>query len=140
MIYNANYNNPNSGQFLASFTNDLSDLRWSTVFGSGSGVPNISPTAFEVDICNRIYLAGVGREWPDYLGQWYINGNMYIYDYGWLSINGTKGMDITPDAYQNVTDGKDFYIMVIDDDPKNLKEIRKLNDDVILLKDTVLID
>ena len=120
LIYNANYNNPNSGQFLASFTNDLSDLRWSTVFGSGSGVPNISPTAFEVDICNRIYLAGVGREWPDYLGQWYINGNTYIYDYGWLSINGTKGMDITPDAYQNVTDGKDFYIMVIDDEANNL--------------------
>ena len=120
LIYNAKYNNPNSGQFLASFTNDLSDLRWSTVFGSGSGVPNISPTAFEVDICNRIYLAGVGREWPDYLGQWYINGNMYIYDYGWLSINGTKGMDITPDAYQNVTDGKDFYIMVIDDEANNL--------------------
>lgn len=31
-------------------------------------------------------------------------------------------------------------IIVIDDDPKNLKEIRKENDDVILLKDTVLID
>ena len=31
-------------------------------------------------------------------------------------------------------------IIVIDDDPKNLKEIRKLNDDVILLKDTVLVD
>lgn len=120
LIYNANYNNPNSGQFLASFTNDLSDLRWSTVFGSGSGEPNISPTAFEVDICNRIYLAGVGREWPDNLGQWYINGNMYVYDYGWLSINGTKGMDITPDAYQNATDGKDFYIMVIDDEANNL--------------------
>lgn len=31
-------------------------------------------------------------------------------------------------------------IIVIDDDPKNLKAIHKLNDDVILLKDTVLID
>ena len=31
-------------------------------------------------------------------------------------------------------------IIVIDDDPKNLKEIRKLNDDVILLKDTALVD
>lgn len=34
----------------------------------------------------------------------------------------------------------DSVIMVIDDDPKNLKEIRKLNEDVVLLKDTVLID
>ena len=31
-------------------------------------------------------------------------------------------------------------IIVIDDDPKNLKEIRKINEDVILLKDTVLVD
>ena len=31
-------------------------------------------------------------------------------------------------------------IIVIDDDPKNLKEIRKLNEDVVLLKDTVLVD
>lgn len=31
-------------------------------------------------------------------------------------------------------------IIVIDDDPKILKEIRKLNDDIILLKDSVLVD
>ena len=31
-------------------------------------------------------------------------------------------------------------IMIIDDDPKILKEIRKSNKDVILLKDTVLVD
>ncbi|MBR4689563.1 MAG: gliding motility-associated C-terminal domain-containing protein [Bacteroidales bacterium] len=121
LIYNAEYKNPNSGQFLASFNNDLSELRWSTVFGSGSGVPNISPTAFEVDICNRIYLAGVGREWNNN-PQWRYYGNEYtlIYDYGWLSVQGTKGMDITGDAYQKETDGKDFYIMVLDDEAKNL--------------------
>ena len=34
----------------------------------------------------------------------------------------------------------DSLMMVIDDDPKNLKAIRALNDDVILLKDTVLED
>ena len=34
----------------------------------------------------------------------------------------------------------DSILIVIDDDPKNLKEIRNLNDDVILLKDTVLVD
>ena len=31
-------------------------------------------------------------------------------------------------------------IIVIDDDPKNLKAINKLNEDVILLKDTALVD
>lgn len=121
LIHNANYNTPNSGQFLASFNDDLSKLRWSTVFGSGSGKPNISPTAFEVDICNRIYLAGVGREWNDN-PQWYYYGNDYtlLYDYGWISIEGTKNMDITADAFQTETDGKDFYIMVIDDEANNL--------------------
>lgn len=34
----------------------------------------------------------------------------------------------------------DSVLIVIDDDPKNLKEIQDLNNDVILLKDTVLID
>ena len=34
----------------------------------------------------------------------------------------------------------DSLIIVIDDDPKNLKEIKRLNDDIILLKDTVLVD
>ena len=31
-------------------------------------------------------------------------------------------------------------IIIIDDDPKNLREIKKENNDVILLKDTVLVD
>ena len=34
----------------------------------------------------------------------------------------------------------DSILIVIDDDPKNLKDIRKLNEDIILLKDTVLVD
>ncbi len=34
----------------------------------------------------------------------------------------------------------DSIIMVIEDDPKNMKEINKLNEDVILLKDTILVD
>ena len=31
-------------------------------------------------------------------------------------------------------------IILIDDDPLILKEVRKLNEDIILLKDTVLVD
>ena len=34
----------------------------------------------------------------------------------------------------------DSILIVIDDDPRNLKEIHKLNDDVVLLKDSVLVD
>ena len=31
-------------------------------------------------------------------------------------------------------------LILIDDDPKNLKDVQKLNEDIVLLKDTVLID
>ena len=31
-------------------------------------------------------------------------------------------------------------LILIDDDPKNLKDVRRLNEDIILLKDTVLVD
>lgn len=34
----------------------------------------------------------------------------------------------------------DSILILIDDDPKILKEVRKFNEDVILLKDTVLVD
>lgn len=34
----------------------------------------------------------------------------------------------------------DSVLILIDDDPRNLKEVRNLNDDIILLKDTVLVD
>ena len=115
LIYNAAYNNPNSGQFIAKFLPGLSELEWSTVFGTGSGEPNISITAFAVDICNRIYLSGWGRFWP----QSYYNSNMEFYN--WEDTFGTKGMDITPDAIQPETDGQDFYIMVLNEDASNLE-------------------
>lgn len=108
LIYNATYNTPNSGQFIAKFNSTLSSLEWSTVFGTGNGKPNISPTAFAVDICNRMYLSGWGREWANHDG------------YSWQSIEGTKNMDITPGAYQSNTDGQDFYIMVLSDDASTL--------------------
>lgn len=109
LIFNAQYNNPNSGQFIAKFPPDLDTIEWSTVFGTGSGKPNISPTAFAVDICDRIYLSGWGREWAGY------DGNT------WASIQGTKGMDITPNAFQDTTDGMDFYVMVLGVDGDTLE-------------------
>ncbi len=101
LIYQASYNRPNSGQFIAKFPPDLNTIHWSTVFGTGNGKPNISPTAFAVDLCNRIYLGGWGREWASY------DNNT------WASIDGTKNMDVTPNAFQDTTDGMDFYFMVI---------------------------
>ncbi|PKP21071.1 MAG: hypothetical protein CVU05_07570, partial [Bacteroidetes bacterium HGW-Bacteroidetes-21] len=109
-VINAAYNTPNSGQFIAKFPNDLSYPIWSTVFGTGIGRPNISITAFAVDFCNRIYLSGWGREWADSDG------------YTWASIQGTKNMYVTnPGAQQSVTDGQDFYLMVMADDASQIE-------------------
>ncbi|MBU0763439.1 MAG: PKD domain-containing protein, partial [Bacteroidetes bacterium] len=108
LVYNAAYNHPGSGQFITKFENGLDQLVWSTVFGTGSGKPNISLTAFTVDVCDRIYLSGWGREWA------------YSSGYDWNTISGTKNMEVTGDAYQSNTDGQDFYIMVLKDDASGI--------------------
>jgi len=120
LLINALYGQANSGQFISKFNNTLDTIVWSTTFGTGVNQPNISPTAMSVDVCNRVYLAGVGREWP---GDWtYLSSAVYNpitknYKYGfdWDNVNGTKNMPLSPDAYQKFTDGQDFYFMVIDD-------------------------
>lgn len=98
------YHNPNSGQFLQKFSTDLSTLEFSTIFGSESGsgiiIPNISPTAFLVNDCDNIYMAGWGG---------FVNSSPNTGF--WQST--TFGMPITNDAYQKTTSGSDFYFMVL---------------------------
>ncbi len=96
LIKNANYFNLDAGQFIAVFDPKLETLNRSTVVGSGKGTPDFSPTAFLVDVCNRIYLSGWGSN---------VGG-------GALS---TFNLPVTTGAYQPNTDGNDFYLMVIDD-------------------------
>jgi PKD repeat protein len=105
------YNNVNSGQFLQKFSPDLTTLGFSTVFGSGSTsglvIPNISPTAFLVNDCDNIYMAGWGG---------FVNSS--IETGYWQS--STRGMPITTDAYQKTTSGSDFYFMVLNGDATKL--------------------
>lgn len=115
LVQNAGYYTANSGQFITKFNNDLDSVIWSTQFGNGNGRPNISITAFAVDVCNRIYLSGWGREWTF---NYYNNQGDY---YTWDSIFGTKGMEITADAIQDSTDGQDFYVMVLANDMSSLE-------------------
>ncbi|MBL7857427.1 MAG: PKD domain-containing protein [Cyclobacteriaceae bacterium] len=105
------YRNANSGQFLQRFSPDLSTLEFSTVFGSGSTnglvIPNISPTAFLVNDCDNIYMAGWGG---------FVNSSPQTGF--WQST--TKGMPITNDAYQKTTSGSDFYFIVLNGDATEL--------------------
>ena len=99
------YKTANSGQFLQKFDNSLSALIFSTVFGSGIGIPNISPTAFLVNDCNNIYLSGWGGIVNSAEGFWPSN---------------TNGMAVTADAFQSTTSGSDFYLMVLSGDATQL--------------------
>jgi gliding motility-associated-like protein len=99
--YNTLYNVPKSGQYISKFSYNLDTLIWSTRFGTGAGRPDISPTAFLVDICNSIYVAGWGSDFDSL--------------YGLGPIMSTRGLYVTPDAYQHTTDGNDFYIMIMNE-------------------------
>lgn len=107
LINNASFSVPNSGQFVTKLSPLLDTLKWSTVFGSGSGNPDISPTAFLVDVCKKIYLAGWGGE---------SNQSTILFN----NAGYTTDLPTTPDAFQSSTDGSDFYIMVMEDDASAL--------------------
>jgi len=94
------YSNPLSGQFIHKLTPDLRKSIFSTVIGSGSGTPDISPTAFLVNECGNIFLSGWGGQ---------INSRVFKYNGG-----NTFDMPLTEDAFQRITDGSDFYLMVLD--------------------------
>lgn len=104
------YSNANGRQFIHKLSNDLSTSLFSTVFGAlnatSTGRANISPTAFLVDNCSRIYVCGWG-------------GGVNSSD---IYFNGTvNNMPITPDAFQKTTDGQDFYLMLLGPDASRLE-------------------
>jgi gliding motility-associated-like protein len=104
-VVNAPFVNAGAKQFISKLLPDLSDFVYSTTFGSRSSLPNISPTAFLVDRCENVYVAGWGGcfrcESPETSP--YPN-------------SGTGGMPVTPDAFKKTTDGRDFYFFVLKKD------------------------
>ena len=92
------YSNANSGQFVANVNTSLSSFIKSTVIGNGNGAPNLSPTAFTVDICDNVYIAGWGGF---FLG---------------MGPGSLASMPLTPNALQSTTDQatqSDFYLAVL---------------------------
>jgi gliding motility-associated-like protein len=100
-VFNAAYSNPGSGQFIQKLEPDLSALDYATVFGNGSGTPNISPSAFLVDVCGNVYVSGWGA-------------NI-------LQPTPLNGMAITTDAFQSTPpNGFDFYLFVLERDANSI--------------------
>lgn len=93
-VINAGYVNPNSSQFIIKLDPTLGTALNSTVFGNGSPIPNISPSAFLVDICGNVYVSG----WGAHL----------------LQSTPMSGMPVTPNAFQGTPpNGFDFYLFVL---------------------------
>ncbi len=94
------YSNNGGGMFIQKISPDLKERLMATRIGSGRNIANLSPSAFLVDNCNRIYISGWG-------------GNT---NSGYNSASTTHGLPVTPDALQPTTDGSDFYFMVLEED------------------------
>ena len=99
-VINAPFSNAGSKQFIVKLNSDLSSPVYSTVFGTNSAAPNISPVAFLVDRCENVYVSGWGGGLNNTQG--YNSGN-------------TSGLAlVNPIAGIPPPDGQDFYFFVME--------------------------
>lgn len=86
--------NASLGLFVAKMQKDLSKVLISRIIGA-NGIVNISPAAFTVDQCGRVYFSG----WGGLVAGDNTTGN-------------TAGLTTTVDAVKRTTNGRDFYMAV----------------------------
>lgn len=91
------FSEPDGGQFIFKLDNDLKNILIQSTFGGGNIKPQLSPTAFLVDSCERIFFCGWGG-----------STNSTPLGHG----GNTAKMTVTPDALKTVTDRSDFYLVV----------------------------
>ncbi len=98
--FNANGNQANGKQFVTKLSPDLTQVLYNANFGKGNSTPDISPTAFLVDICGNVYVSGWG------------GSANFEYNKSTTLI----GMPTTANAISRTTDGNDFYFFVLEKD------------------------
>jgi len=91
------YNQANGKHFVMTQTRSLTWIDQYNYFGSYINEPALSPSAFLVDNCDRIYVSGWGGS---------VNYNYHS------GLNDLFNMPVTSDAFQKSTDGSDFYLAV----------------------------
>jgi gliding motility-associated-like protein len=106
-VINATFKQANGKQFIAKLRTDISNFIYSTTFGKGSAFPDISPTAFLVDRCENVYVAG----WGGGLETEGSGQRKAVYNN-----SRTTGLTVTPNALKKTTDGDDFYFFVLKKD------------------------
>jgi PKD repeat protein len=106
------YFNNRGGLFIRKISPNLNTILMATVIGGRSFQPGITPTAFMVNDCGNIYLAGWG------------SSNIYSTSSNptYLPIVDVGGMPTTSNALQPNTDlgGNDFYTMILSENAINL--------------------
>lgn len=103
-VINAIFSNPGSAQFIAKMKPDFSSFVYSTVFGTGSSLPNLSPVGFMVDRCENVYFSGWGG---GINSAYYHTGNTT----GLSEVNPLPGIP--------AADGEDFYFFVLERDARS---------------------
>lgn len=98
------YGQPGTGLFITILDSGLTAIKHQTTFGTRPRDPNISPSAFVVDLCDRIYISGWGSViWEG------------VYHSG-----TTQGLPVSPNAIRTTTDNHDFYLAAFD---RNLQSL-----------------
>lgn len=87
-------------QFICKLQPDLSAYVYSTVFGTSSSAPNLSPVAFLVDRCQNVYVSGWG------------GGPNTSKTYPSAGTNGLPLVNQLPGL--PAADGSDFYFFVLE--------------------------
>lgn len=105
-VKGAVYTNPGSGQFITKMNGNLDSVIFSTVVGNTDSLPNVSPTAFLVDACSNIYIAGWSAR--------YSKKELGTKDIPMIN------MPVTANAPDTTTAGFDFYLMVLSKDASSL--------------------
>lgn len=109
-INGAVYNKPNSGQYIHCLDKNLTKTNFSLTFGTGrAGKVDIVPTAFLVNDCGNIYVAGWGGKINFPTESRTLNAN-----------STTTGLQVTDDAIQKTTTGNNFYFMILESEAKSL--------------------
>jgi PKD repeat protein len=106
------YANKDGGQFVHRFTPKLDGTVFSTTLGKGNNQPDISPTAFLVNSCEYVFVAGWGGA---------VNAtNRFGVQRNYFGGN-TFNLPTTPDAFQKTSvAGNDFYFAVLNSDASEL--------------------
>lgn len=99
-VINAAFRNNGGKQFISKLNEDLSSYVYSTVFGTNSADPNISPIAFLVDRCENVYVSGWGGGINN--GQNYNTGTT-------ANLPSVQPLPNIP-----APDGSDFYFFVLE--------------------------